>query len=285
MKKMTKILLPVDFSGPSKNAFQYALRLADQISASIDILHVVFPEGESMDFPVLVAKATETRLAIARDQLKKIVDKGLAEARPSLEKDPVLSSALDIGTPIQSICSAAKRNDVDLIIMGSRGENRSGIENWIGSVAAGVVGKAQCPVMVIPETSHFQPVKCMTYATDVNDADPFEIWRAQQLLNPFTPDVNIVHVNFKKEGDSKAWEKMKDMKVLFEDRKSDFKVDFFHIPGKDLQKELNEFVETHDTDILVMYQSHHSFWDRLFFKSNTKNMAIHTHVPLLVQKG
>jgi nucleotide-binding universal stress UspA family protein len=285
MKKTTKILLPVDFSEPSANAFRYAVQLADHIGASIEILHIVFPEGESMDYPILVAKATETRLEVAKEQLKKFVDKGLADIRESLKKELVLSKGFEIGTPIQSICSFANRNDTNLIILGSRGENRSGIESLIGSVAAGVVGKAQCPVMVIPETATFQPIKFISYATDVKDSDPFEIWRAQQLLSPFTPDIKIVHINFKKEGDNKAWEKMKNMKAFFEDRKAGFKFDFYHIPGKDLEKELNEFVETHDTDLLVMYQAHHSFWDRLFFKSNTKNMALHTRVPLLIQKS
>ena len=285
MSKITKILLPVDFSEPSANAFRYTVELAEQIGASIEILHIVFPEGESMDYPILVAKATETRLEVARDRLKKFVEKELSEMREVLKKEPVLSLDLEIGTPVQSICSVAKRNDINLIILGSRGENRSGIESLIGSVAAGVVGKAYCPVMVIPEMAHFKPIQNLTYATDVQDSDPFEIWRAQKLLHPYTPDVNIVHVNFNEEGDRGAWEKMKNMKEFFEDRKSDFKCECHNIPGKVLQKELNEFVETYDTDLLVMYQSHHGFWDRLFFKSNTKNMALHSRVPLLIQKG
>jgi nucleotide-binding universal stress UspA family protein len=285
MSKTTKILLPVDFSEPSANAFRYTLELANQIGASIEILNVIFPEGESMDYPILVAKATETRLEIARDRLNKFIKKELTGMREVLQKEPILSTNLEIGTPVQSICSVAKRNDMSLIILGSRGENRSGIESLIGSVAAGVVGKCQCPVIVIPESAEFKPIQNLTYATDVQDSDPFKIWQAQKLLDPFTPDVNIVHINLKKEGNRGAYEKMEKMKEFFEDRKSDFKCEFHNIPGKDLQKELNEFVETNDTDLLVMHQSHHGFWDRLFFKSNTKNMALHTSVPLLIQKG
>ena len=153
MSKTTKILLPVDFSEPSANAFRYTLKLANQIGASIEILNVVFPEGESMDYPILVAKATETRLEIARDRLNKFIKKELSGMREVLQKEPVLSTNLEIGTPVQCICSVAKRNDMSLIILGSRGENRSGIESLIGSVAAGVVSKCQCPVIVIPESA------------------------------------------------------------------------------------------------------------------------------------
>lgn len=284
MKKVTKILLPVDFSEPSANAFRYAVQLADHIEASIEILNIVFPEGQGMDFPLVVEKATQTRLETAREQLKKFVDKGLNALGQVLKNSPMISSSIEIGTPIQAICTVAADNDMSLIIMGSRGENRSGIEKIIGSVAEGVVGKAQCPVMIIPDDAPFHPIRSITYATDIRDSDPFEIWKTQEFLKTFKPDVNIVHLNFKKEGNSKAWEKMEEMKAFFSDRKTSTKLEIYNIPGEDLQKDINDFIEKNKTDLLVMYQAKHSFWERIFFKSNTKYMTLHTKVPLLILK-
>ena len=284
MKKTTKILFPIDFSSPSANAFRYAVRLADHIDASIDILHVVFPEVESVDYPVFVANATETRLESAREQLKMFIDEVLTALKPVLKNEPVVSLDLEIGTAVHCICSAVKRNEIDLIILGSRGENRSGIDKLIGSVAAAVVSKASCPVMVIPGDAQFRAIQNMTYATDVLDSDPFEIWRTQELLKPFSSNIELVHINLKKDGDSKAWEKMEMMKTFFAERIPSIRVNIHHIFGKSLQTELDEFIKTHDTDLLVMSQVHHGFWDRIFFKSNTKSMALHTRVPLLIQK-
>ena len=38
---LKKILVPIDFSDPSKKAFQYALRLAEQFDSEIVLLHVI----------------------------------------------------------------------------------------------------------------------------------------------------------------------------------------------------------------------------------------------------
>ncbi len=285
MEKLTKILVPVDFSECSGNALRYAVQLASLTQASIQVTNIVIPESEAMDYPILVAKSTQTRMEVAKERLNKFLDKHMTLLSQTLKYAPRLTTDLQLGTPIQSICSMADNNDIDLIIMGSRGENRKGIEKLIGSVAQGVVGKAKCPVMIIPEKAQFQGISTMTYATDVKDSDPFEIWRTFGLIAPLSPKVRIVHVNFKKEGDLEAWKKMEKMKHFFEERTPPVEISIHHIPGKTLQKSLNDFVDKHDTDLLVMYQSQHGFWDRLFFVSDTKNMSVHTSVPLLVQKN
>jgi len=261
------------------------LQLADKIDASIDILHVVPPRTEGLDYPVLVATATQQHLDIAGETLKKFVDTSLHAIGQGLKNAPMISSSLEIGMPVQRICDTAQREDTSIIVIGSRGENRSRMEKFLGSVAAGVVEKAKCAVIVVPEDLEFSPIEQMTYATDVKDADPFEIWKALDLLQPFKPSVDLVHINLKKEGDLKAWEKMEKMQAFFKEKSSELEINFHHIPGKNVQKELSNFVEEHPTDLLVMYRPPHDFWDRLFYKSYTKQMALHTSVPLLVIKN
>lgn len=284
MKKIKRILIPIDFSEHSANAFRYGLQLADKIEAAVDIINVVFPEGETMDYPVLVAQATQTKIETTRKRLKTFVEKGLAAVGESLDNQPMIEADIEIGTPINCICNFAQREDLDLIIMGSKGTNRSNLEKWMGSVAKGVVGKSHCPVLIIPEHAQFEDIKTMTYATDIKDADPFEIWRTLRMISPYQPIINVVHVNLKKEGNLKAWEKLEEIKAFFEDQPK-MKVNTFHVPGKNTREEIKEFVEQHETDLLVMYQTKHGFWDRLFFKSNTQEMTNYTTVPLLVLKS
>src|SRR6266567_375548 len=71
--KLTKILVPIDFSDCSKKALQYAVPFAKQFGATITLLHVVQgnyvggPEFGALDFPL-----TEI-------ELKKSAEKQLAE--------------------------------------------------------------------------------------------------------------------------------------------------------------------------------------------------------------
>ena len=74
--------------------------------------------------------------------------------------------------------------------MGTQGEN-STLDRYLGSVAANVMNSAYCSVIVVPESADFSNEIEMGYATDFSEADPFELWRAVKLLQPFKPKHQI----------------------------------------------------------------------------------------------
>ncbi|MFZ4427736.1 MAG: universal stress protein, partial [Saprospiraceae bacterium] len=66
MRKIHRILFPTDFSEAAQNAFRYCRSLADALSAEIFVLHVVYPEYELLDLPVLATKATHDKIDAAK---------------------------------------------------------------------------------------------------------------------------------------------------------------------------------------------------------------------------
>jgi nucleotide-binding universal stress UspA family protein len=55
---------------------------------------------------------------------------------------------LDVSSVADAIISYTERNNVDLIIMGTKG--RTGLKKFLlGSVASGVLSHAKCPVLVV----------------------------------------------------------------------------------------------------------------------------------------
>jgi len=62
MKKITKILVPTDFSDNALNAFRYAIWFADQYEAAIHLVHVIYPSAEPLDYPSLAAQAAQQRI-------------------------------------------------------------------------------------------------------------------------------------------------------------------------------------------------------------------------------
>ncbi len=284
MKKSKKILFPTDFSEPAANAFRYALLLADKMKANIEVLHVVFPQGESLDFPVMVAQRTQHQIEADRVQLSRFIENGMTQVLEQLKNAPNITSDMEVGAPTSEIVRIAQRDYADLIIIGSRGENRSRIEKWMGSVAASVVERAHCPVLVIPEDALFEDPLEVAYASNLLQADPYEVWKSLQLLEVFKPLIHLVHFNFNKDGALYAHQELKDMEAFLENQSPDTKVEIHNIPAKDLESDLNDFIKNQQVDLLVMYQPEHSLWERLFAKSVTKQMAIHTKVPFLVLK-
>ena len=170
-----KILFPTEFSEPALNAFRYALIMADRWEATIELFHVVYPQVGALDLPILTTQATQEMVEVARELLQVFKQKALTEVEDQLSHPVSILTEVEVGIPESSISRIVERDDIDLIIMGSRGENRSGIDKWMGSVAAGVVQKAPCPVIVIPENVAFESSLNVAYATDISIGDPFEV--------------------------------------------------------------------------------------------------------------
>lgn len=279
-----KILFPTEFSEPALNAFRYALIMTDRWEATIELFHVVYPQVGALDLPILTTQATQEMVEVARELLHVFKQKALDEVEDQLNHPVSILTEVEVGIPESSISRIVERDDIDLIIMGSRGKNRSGIDKWMGSVAAGVVQKAPCPVIVIPENAAFESSLNVAYATDISIGDPFEVWQSLKILENFNPTLHLVHVNDKEEGDQEAWDKMKEMKDFLRSKDFTANINIHHIFGQDVEKSLNNFIETQHINFLIMYQPHRGFWNRLFHKSKTKQMALHTKIPLMVQK-
>ncbi len=144
------ILVSTDFSPASDHALDYALRLAQKLSASVILCHcapqpdyevagLVSP-GMRTAAAAFIEKAMEMAIA-ARVELAELAarkrDFGVAISIEMLE-----------GRPADAIILAARRSGADLIVIGSR--SRPGIRHLLlGSVAEKVVRAAPCPVLVV----------------------------------------------------------------------------------------------------------------------------------------
>ena len=127
------ILVPIDWSPPSKQAFRLAVSLAHQHNAQITLLYVV-PLATALYGP-----PPENYLNHLRDQLRL-----LEPSTPDIQTQCIIME----GLPAVSILETAKDSECDLIVMGTNG--RTGMSRFImGSVAEEVVRKAPCPVLTL----------------------------------------------------------------------------------------------------------------------------------------
>ncbi|SRR6266511_1563492 len=146
--KLTKILVPIDFSICSKKALQYAVPFAKQFGATITLVHVVHvsyvggPEFGALDFP------------LSEIDLRKSAEQQLAElAATEIQPQTAAATLVRIGQEVVEIVGAAKELESDLIIISTHG--RTGLKHvFMGSVAENVVRLAPCPVLVVREHEH-----------------------------------------------------------------------------------------------------------------------------------
>lgn len=144
-----KILVPIDHSEPAIEAAWMAYTVARSMKASITLMHV---QDKAMRELIHIHQSEINGFTHEEfhDFLLKIVDDAsfmsLDEAIGNGEIEVDFKPCKD--DPAVEICDYAKGNDINLIVMGSRG--RSGVkELLLGSVSSHVVHHAPCPVTIV----------------------------------------------------------------------------------------------------------------------------------------
>ena len=145
MFNIKNILVPTDFSSLSQSALEYARDLADNMNATIHILHVI---DKSMPFVPGKQNLSESELTAAFEaDARKQLSAFIAEAEN--DTDIKVIGMIKHGIDFEEIVKYAKEVGADLIVIATHG--RTGImHSLLGSVAEKVIQHAKCPVLVIP---------------------------------------------------------------------------------------------------------------------------------------
>jgi universal stress protein A len=153
MLPITKILCPTDFSEPSLKALKVANDLAIHFNAELILIHVLSPVYVYPSEAIPGILKTSSVEEIDREEL---ANNSLSNTLKERVSDEIKSrSILGKGNPAEEIANNAKKEKVDMIVIGTHG-----FTGWrhliLGSVAEKVVRFASCPVLTIP--AHNVPV-------------------------------------------------------------------------------------------------------------------------------
>jgi nucleotide-binding universal stress UspA family protein len=145
VKKIEKILVPVDFSGNTDKIIQYAKMIAEQFSAKIDVLFVVQELDEYSGFFIPHIPLTNFKDEMHQSaslKMRKFIDDTFEQTK-LYNNSKVLT-----GDITDQINNYIQENDIDIVIMGTHGYK--GVEKLLfGSIAERVVKTSPCPVLTI----------------------------------------------------------------------------------------------------------------------------------------
>ena len=147
----TRILVPVDFSACSEEAFRIALTLARTFQAELLLLHVI-------DTSALAAFNRLGLLAVPSDaqaQKRRLRHHARLNTRRLLDSETVkgvkITRVLAEGVPFVEISKMVRMEKVNLVVLGSYGGRSDTVEKiFFGSTAERVVRTAGCPVLTVP---------------------------------------------------------------------------------------------------------------------------------------
>lgn len=276
---MKKILVPTDFSDNANKALDYAVAMASKANAEIILLNT-FAAAETTLSPAraLVEEYNRTIEADANDQLKAL--KEGVEAKYRVE----IAVKLMTGGAKEAILSVAAEENVDLIVMGTRGT--SGMERILwGSTTASVIGNSSVPVLAIPRGAGWKGIKNILFATRAFQANDKMFGPILQLAELEGATVHLVIFTDTDDKDLVNYLEHSRLFYAYQDtlparfKNLTFKIE--HLEGKAFYETINQYVEEQSIDLMVMSTHKRNFWQSIFNRSMTKKMTTYSDIPLL----
>lgn len=143
---MKHILVPIDFSAITPEVVAAAARMARRLEWSMTLLNVAPRQPDVFGRQILRHEVKDP----APDDVAEDFDRLKALAEGVRQSEGVdCKFQMVRGTPVATIINEARRSQCEMIIMGAH-DKKSLFEKLMGSVSAGVLEQAPCPMLIIP---------------------------------------------------------------------------------------------------------------------------------------
>jgi len=274
---MKNILVPTDFSENSIQALKYAELLFSTLECNFYLLYV----GSLLDTKNDVESFYETDQS--DDNTKERLTELVKEIREhSTEAHHFFFPLHEYGFFIPTIKKYLEENDIDLIVMGTKGA--SGLkEKVVGSNAGDVITRVQCNTLVVPVHVELSKPREIAFPTD------FNIFYSMKILRPMEEMVKLGKAQFRimnalKEGDGLNLEQEKNKEYLLDFMDDTFPENYsFHtITNQKVKEAIQCFVESRDVDMMIMVAKNLNFIQQILFDSIVERISFHTKIPFYV---
>ncbi len=269
---MRTFLVPTDFSENADTALYYAIELAKSEDAKIILLHIFTTPGINL-------VSTEKQSA----KLKKESDNELQKLGLRIKH----AGGIDYeyfsveGSAVKVILDTIKEKKIDLLIIGTKGETKLS-HALFGSNTAKLIAQVECPVIAVPGGASFKPIKKITYATNYLYGDIFILKKVLKVAQPYQAQINILHISTKEETPLAERESMEKFMTAVKSEINYFNLSFQMLHGKNIEEQLENYIHSGATDLIVMATDHRGAFEQIFSESLTKTLASKTNIPLMV---
>ena len=271
---METILIATDFSSAARNATVYGFELAKSLQAKV-ILFTAYQLNIALPDSVLYMDPIE----MERDCYEQLF-------REAEAIDPRRTVALETqcvqGPVIPSILAAAEKNNVTQIVIGMK-ERGKEIRKYIGTTVIDLSKHSPVPLIVVPADAVFAIPKTIALASDITEETDISILEPlRKMGEKFKSSVHVVRV-IKKNMNEAIERLMISQRITW--FLAGVLLSFKFLKAENVAKALNTFVVENAVNMVAVIPHEHSWLERLFTRSVTKDLVFHTRVPLLILPG
>lgn len=278
---MKNILVPVDFSEPSKQAAHYAIALAEQLNAENLILYNAYQQPMPAD-PLLTEPTMNAMELynipelgeISHDHLQRFANELQSEASSSLQIE-ALGGFNDLIDGIEEVCSS---HQINLVVAGITIGGKL-TETLVGSRALDIAKRITTPVLIVPPEATYQPIQNLLFACDYKQvAQSTPVETIKNIVLQTGAHLHVLHVNETAKKEAELASAKATIKNLLQEVTPQFHV----VQDTDFANAINNLVAQNNIQIIIAIPKKHSFFEGLFGRSHVKTLAFHAQVPLLL---
>jgi nucleotide-binding universal stress UspA family protein len=196
-----KILVPTDYSDQAGYALDFAYQIAGKSKAEIYLIHVIDYPGLSATWSGgmnVIGGAEPPFDNLDESFITNLIDKSKEEMKTMVEKlkehDVAIHKIVEIGNPYIVISEKIESENINLVIMGSKGA--SGLEEvLIGSNTEKIVRHAKCPVITIKQKRDFTKIHKIALASNFKGDQSHVVEELQKLQRIFNAEFHLVKIN------------------------------------------------------------------------------------------
>ncbi len=278
---MKTILLPTDFSKNSMNSIHFALTLFKDVKCDFYLLNVQKASSFISDDMMVVGSSTtiyNTIINAAKKSLTNIISK--VKERYNNDKHR-FHFMVDYDNFIDAIDQVVEKNQVDLIIMGTKGA--SGLQKVIfGSNTVRVIQRCKVSVLAIPDNCAFSNLNKVTFIT--NNTASFKTTHLKPLADLVVLNDSKLHVLHIAD-EHHLVQKQSENVDFFSSNFVNPIHDYIDIKTKDTYDVVHKYIVRNHIDMLCMIGEKHSFLERLFNRHLVETFAFSIDIPFLVMKN
>lgn len=273
-----KIVFPTDFSAAAENAYEYALKLAEQMNGTITVVHVYEVLEvhswieDATDMNALNEKITVGEFEKFKDQIN--ILKRIAHER-QLDHIDVNYALIESDEVVPAILQEAENHAADLLVMGTAGAH--GLKELLfGSVASKVMESATCPVFVVPQTASFRGIEKVGLTLEYKEGELTLIEKGLAFAKRLGGHLHCIHVDVYDSAKEKATLATYQDAFQGDDRIS------FHVHHElDVEKGLLDFIKYNLLDVIIVGVHHKRKWSELFSVNISRKIAYHAEIPII----
>ncbi len=270
---MNTILVPTDFSDGAFNALGYAIRLAELLDYSIHVVHAYSMPATGSAIMVDITEILEKNANEELELLKIKVE--------SINKSNVLITYnAQHGTVVEVINRMSRTEGIEFVVMGTQGA--SGItEKWLGTNAASAAKNVEDPLMIVPADHAYKNIGHILFATDLKVT---ENDKHLQFLSTLTSKSNakLDFLHIRKQGQESDDEKIGKFRSQLDRIFGEGKTRITYLFDNEINEGIQDGIETHNPDVLVVVRHQYGFFEGLFRSSVSRKLISHSALPILV---